>query len=71
MNIKKINHQNWLKNKYSSFWHLGTTCFSWFLIGKKNINFVEDHPMNNSTKCFFSDWPNGFGEENENEKVYG
>jgi hypothetical protein len=30
--------------------------------GKKNRNFVEDHPRNIPTK-FGSNWPSGFGEE--------
>jgi hypothetical protein len=30
--------------------------------GKKNSNFVEDHPRNIPAK-FGSNWPSGFGEE--------
>jgi hypothetical protein len=35
--------------------------------GTKNLNFVEDHPMNIPAK-FGSNWPSGFGEEAWNVK---
>jgi hypothetical protein len=59
--IKKNNHQNWLKIKHSTYkkhmffgilWPLVSAVD--FLSGGGNINFVEDHPMNISTRFDFN-----------------
>lgn len=43
---------------YTHIWPLGR-----FFSEKKNIHFVEDHPMNIPTKFGATNWPIGLSEE--------